>query len=72
MSDENVVHLVPISVGEERHLEPDKLLEHWRGKLKEIVIIGRDDDDALVLVGSEGIGRTLWLMEKAKLQLLGE
>ncbi len=72
MTDENVVRLVPPIVGEAMHLEPDKLLKQWTGQLKEVVIIGRADDDALILCCSEGSGGTLWLIEKAKLQLLGE
>lgn len=67
---DDVIRAFPdTDIGSGIHLDPDKLLEHWKGKLSEVVIIGNRNGEP-VIVGSEGVERSLWLIEKAKAELL--
>jgi hypothetical protein len=49
----------------------DTVLESAVGKLTGVVVVGWDEDGELYFASSYGArGETLWLLEKAKLELL--
>lgn len=66
---DNVTPLRPEFIGSGTKLDPDTLLEKWKGKLAEVVIIGNQDGEP-VIICSEGVERALWMIEKAKAELL--
>ena len=66
---ENVVTLRLVEIGEGVHLPPDKVLSAALGKLDEVVVIGLTEDGEPYIAGSEGVAKSLWLMEKCKLTL---
>jgi hypothetical protein len=66
---DNVTPIRPGPIGSGIHLEPDQVLEAWKGKLKEVVVIGNMDGSPF-MASSEGVERTLWLIEKAKIDVL--
>ena len=48
-------------------IEPDAILEANKGKFKEVLLIGLDEDDEDAVASSTGDLRTcLWMLERAK------
>lgn len=67
MSD-NVVNFTGIT---RLDMDPERVLESARGKLKSVVIMGYDEDEEEYFASSIADGGTvIWLMERAKLKLL--
>lgn len=68
MSGDNVVNFTGIT---RLDMDPERVLESVRGKLKSVVILGFDEDDEEYFASSIADGGTVvWLMERAKLKLL--
>lgn len=65
-----VSHLNVVEVGEDYVVEPDKILDAWKGKLKRLVLIGIDENGEAVCAGSHNPNYSLWLVEKAKKDIL--
>lgn len=70
MADDNVVKLQLVEVGDAVHLAPDSILEEWKGKLEKVCIIGIDASGELVVAGTDSANFCLWLVEKAKKDIL--
>lgn len=52
-------------------IDPDRVITSAAGKLKEVTIIGYDNDGELYFASSQGdAGNVLWHLEKAKQALL--
>ena len=68
MNKDNVIEFNGIT---KLDLEPDRVLENTKGKLKSFLIIGYDTDDEFYFSSTlANAGEMLWLIELAKKQLL--
>jgi hypothetical protein len=65
-----IIKLVPNKIGDGASLAPDSVLNGAAGSLKSVVVIGQDHAGKLYFAASEGAPWTLWLIEKAKAELL--
>jgi hypothetical protein len=68
----NVVRLEPVEVGEGFRFDPDELLESNKGQGWTTLALLGEIDGEIVVCGSANAGETLILLEKAKLQIIGE
>ena len=69
----DVVKFEPVEVGEGYRFDADELLEAAKGHgFTTLAIIGQLEDGSIWISGSANAGETLILMEKAKLQVIGE
>lgn len=59
-------------IGEGVKLEPDAVLKEAMGKLACVVVIGQTPDGEMWVSSTDGGGDTLWLLEKAKLEVLSD
>lgn len=66
----DVVHLKLAEVGDDYEIPPDEILESWKGQLKTVVLIGVNKDGELSVAGSHAPNYSLWLVEKAKKDIL--
>lgn len=64
-----ILKLVTNGIGSGVHIEPDRILENAKGRLSEVVVIGAENGE-IVCFSSEGVERALWLVERAKRDLL--
>lgn len=69
MDDEKVVPLRVVEIGAGVKIGCDQILEKYKGRLTEIVVIGVRDGQ-IMCASSEGSDRALWLVEKAKKEIL--
>lgn len=68
MTKDNVIDLPVVT---RLDFPPDKILEKAKGKLEEVVVIGWHHDGELFFASSKADGgNILWLIEKAKAELL--
>lgn len=51
-------------------LSPDAVLEGAKGQLRQVVIIGEDQDGKVQVYGSHGNAETFWLLKHGELSLL--
>lgn len=65
----NVTKLHLVEVGESFEVSPDQILENWKGKLSKLVLIGIEDGE-IMCASSHGVFEALWLVEKAKRDIL--
>lgn len=68
----NVISILPHleSVGDDFRFEADDILEAAKGGLKNVVIIGEDEDDELFVAASMNAGIALILLERAKRRIV--
>lgn len=67
--DDNIVPFKPELIGSGVQLEPDQMLENGKGRFEEVVVLG-NEGGKLVIISSVGVERALWIIEKAKADLL--
>ncbi len=68
-----VVRFKPVEVGEGYRFEPNAILEAAKDQgFTTLAIVGQLEDGSIWISGSANAGETLILMEKAKLQVIGE
>lgn len=65
----NVVKLKLVAVSDNFLVAPDEVLEHQKGKLQEVLLIGVQDGE-LIVACSHGQEHALWLTERAKKEYL--
>lgn len=65
-----VVNMKAQMIGSGVHVSPDQIMSHQIGKLTEIVLIDVNLDGEVIIAGSEGVERALWLLESAKKDML--
>jgi hypothetical protein len=68
----NVVKLEPVEIGENFRFDPDEFLEANKAQGWETLALIGEIDGEIVIRGSANAGETLIMLEKAKLQIIGE
>jgi len=53
-------------------LDPDVMFEANKGKFKQVVIIGMDEDGSIAVCSSHSSREALWMLERGKLHLMLE
>lgn len=70
---DNVTKLELVEVGEDFRFEPDAVLDAAKGNnFDRMVVIGQYDDGEIYIAGTANAGESLILLERAKLQIIGE
>jgi hypothetical protein len=68
----NVVRIEPRELGEDFQLDHDGILEANKGQGYSMLAVLGEKDGEVYINGSANAGLTLILLEKAKLQIIGE
>ena len=71
MSD-NVIKLVPDTVGGDYLIPPDQVLQQAVGRLTDVVVIGEDEDGEIYIAASRNQGVANLLIDMAKAKLIKE
>lgn len=64
MSD-NVIHLVPDTVGDGAVLDANKILEANKGEFSALVLVGEREDGSIAVAGTHGAGNSVLLLHWA-------
>lgn len=68
---DNVIRLVPPSVGDAYPIDVDEMLEAWQGKLLDVAIVGTSLDGDLIVAGSGTAADSLMLLMQGTHTLVG-
>ena len=67
---DNVLRLVPETVGADYKFEPDTILEEAKGQLTEVVVIGMDKDGDIYISASHNSGSANMLLDCGKAEII--
>ena len=67
---DNIVTLVPDSVGDDFKFDPEQVLDACRGKYTDLVVIGEDENGELFIHATSNLSRANLMMDIVKARLV--